>query len=69
MQFSWENVVNKNCLKYIYAYMHVIIEKVINGEQKWSWYVNTSSRSCNIKYKYKNFNIFFKNIVLPDCKL
>lgn len=36
MQFSWENVVNKNCFKYIYAYMHVIIEKVINGEQKWS---------------------------------
>ena len=26
----------KNFFKYIHAYMHVIIEKVINGEQKWS---------------------------------
>ena len=36
MQFSGENVVNENFFKYIYAYMHVIIEKVIKGEQKWS---------------------------------
>lgn len=41
MQFSGENVVNKNFFKYIYAYMHVIIEKVIkykenkNGHDMW----------------------------------